>query len=83
MLVHMYRSFLEFPGNTSKILTSWFESMYLSGKFADEDDDEAMIGHGVEYENNLFRDLEIPLLQRFEQEYSLKFQAPEIAGRRV
>lgn len=83
MLVHMYRSFLEFPANTGKSLTGWFEDMYLSGKFAEPDTYEAMIRHGVEYENNLFRDLEMPLLERFEQEYGLQFQAPEIAGRRI
>jgi hypothetical protein len=83
MLVHMYRSFLEFPGNASKVLTGWFESMYVSGKFAGLGADDAMIRHGVEYENNMFRDLEIPLLERLEQEYGLQFQAPEIAGRRI
>jgi radical SAM superfamily enzyme YgiQ (UPF0313 family) len=83
MLVHMYRGFLNFPGNTSKALTDWFEDMYISGKFATAGAVESMIKHGIDYENNLFRDLELPLLQGFELEYGLRFQAPEIASRRI
>ena len=64
-------------------MSGWFDTLYLTGRLADISSDDLMIQQGVEFENSMFRDLEIPLLKMVEKEYGLQFRSPEISGRRI
>ena len=67
MLVHIYRSFLEFPPSISAALVAWFESMYLSEKMEDMLTEDVMLKHTRAFENGLYKDMEIPLLKEIEE----------------
>ena len=83
MLVHIYRSFLEFPPSISAALVAWFESMYLSEKMEDMLTEDVMLKHTRAFENGLYKDMEIPLLKEIEEKYGMQFPDPEIVGRRA
>lgn len=83
MLVYTYKKIMELPDNMKNVLSGWFDTLYLTGRLADISSDDLMIQQGVEFENSMFRDLEIPLLEMIEKEYGLQFSSPEISGRRI
>ncbi len=83
MLVYLYKKIFELPEGMRVAPEAWLDESYISGKFAEFSLGGKLLQQAMEFENQMFMDLELHLLEEFRSEYGLEFSDPTIVGRRI